>query len=275
MPGRNVCDGGETTRGIEGVARPFAGPYARGVTKPDYTNLELPPPPDHRPYVLLNMVMSTDGKVVIEGTEQGIGSKVDHRLMREIRVNADIVMNGASTLRASGTSSRLNDEALEVMRRQRGKPTSPIAAVMSRSGDLPLDKMFFRSREFDAIIYAAPEMPAEKVAAIAATGRTVHVLAPTANDILEMLRHMRLELGAEVLLCEGGPDMNAQLFALDVVDEYFVTLGPVVIGGKNTLTAVEGQRAFSREEVRHVELVSAVPNPETSEVYLRYRVRHH
>ena len=90
------------------------------MTKPDYTTLELPPPPADRPYVLMNMVSSVDGKVVIEGTEQGLGSKVDQRLMRELRVNADMVINGASTLRASGSSPRLGDEALEALRSAEG-----------------------------------------------------------------------------------------------------------------------------------------------------------
>ena len=84
--------------------------------KPDYTALDLPAPPPDRPYVIANTVMSADGKSVIEGTEQGLGSAVDQRLMRELRVNADVVLNGAGTLRASGTSSRLGDEALEAIR---------------------------------------------------------------------------------------------------------------------------------------------------------------
>ena len=77
----------------------------------------------------MNMVMSADGKVVIEGTEAGIGSKTDQRLMRELRVNADAVLNGANTLRASGTSSRLGDEGLEELRIANGKPRFPIAGA--------------------------------------------------------------------------------------------------------------------------------------------------
>ena len=50
--------------------------------KPDYSSLELPDPPPDRPYILMNMVMSADGKVVNEGTEACIGSKTYHRLMR-------------------------------------------------------------------------------------------------------------------------------------------------------------------------------------------------
>jgi riboflavin biosynthesis pyrimidine reductase len=89
-----------------------------------------------------------------------------------------------------------------------------------------------------------------------------------------MLAHMRRELGAHVLLCEGGPTTNAQFFALGVVDEYFLTLGPVIVGGKDTLTAVAGDSAFSREEVKRLDLISAVTNRATSELYVRYRVRH-
>ena len=244
--------------------------------KPDYTNLDLPEPPADRPYVLLNMVMSADGKVVIDGTEAGIGSKTDQRLMRELRVNADVVLNGASTLRASGTSSRLGDPGLEQLRLDRGKDRYPIAAIWSRSGDLPLDRIFFKARDFEAVVYLSSAAPEERYQAVLATGRPVHRLPAGTPDgsgeLRGMLAHMRHELGARVLLCEGGPTTNAQFFAHGLVDEFFLTIGPVIVGGKDTLTVVEGPTAFPKELVKHLELMSAVANPATSEVYLRYRV---
>ncbi|MGI8926820.1 MAG: RibD family protein [Tepidiformaceae bacterium] len=240
------------------------------MTKPDYTSLELPPPRADRPYILLNMVMSADGKVVIEGTEQGIGSKVDQALMRELRVNADVVLNGAGTLRASGTSSRLGDERLEKLRLERGKPRFPTAAVISRSGDLPLDRIFFTARDFEAIVYLSSATPKERVEAVVATGRPVKVL-PDGAELPAMLRHMRHEMGAAVLLVEGGPDTNAGLFVLDVVDEVFLTVGAVIVGGRDTLTAVAGDAAFTRETAPRLELLSAIPNEGTGEVYVHYR----
>jgi riboflavin biosynthesis pyrimidine reductase len=243
------------------------------VATPDYTSLELPAPPPARPYVLMNMVMSADGKAVFEGTEQGIGSKADQRLMRELRVNADVVLNGAGTLRASGTSSRLGDEKLEALRLARGKPRYPVAAVISGSGDMPLDRAFFTARDFDAIVYLSAKASDERVKAIAATGRPVEVLPPGA-EMEAMLRHMREGLGASVLLVEGGPTVNAQLFEAGAVDEYFLTLGPVVVSGRDALTPVEGRQPFTRAEAPRLDLVAAFPNEETGEVYLRYRVRH-
>ena len=240
------------------------------MPKPDYTWLDFPPPPEGRPYVIMNMVMSADGKVVVEGTEQGIGSKVDQRLMRELRVHADVVINGASTLRASGTSSRLGDEALERLRVSRGKPPKPIAAVISRSGVLPLDRAFFTARDFEAVVYISSVTPEERRRDIEATGRRCVVL-PAGDEVGAMLRHMREELGASVLLVEGGPTLNAELWRQGFVDEFFLTLGPVIVGGRETLTAVEGSSAFTRDQLPRLELVSAVPNEETSEIYLRYR----
>ena len=121
--------------------------------KPDYTALQFPAPPPDRPYVLVNMVMSADGKVVIEGTEQGLGSRVDQRLMRELRANADVVITGAGTLRASGATSRVRYADLERLRTARGRSPNPTAAVLSGSGDLPLDGLFFTADDFDAMVY--------------------------------------------------------------------------------------------------------------------------
>jgi riboflavin biosynthesis pyrimidine reductase len=240
--------------------------------KPDYTSLELPPPPADRPYVLVNMVMSGDGKVVIEGNEEGIGSATDQRLMREIRVNADVILTGAGTLRINGTSPRLGDVALEELRLGRGKPRLPTSAVLSRSGALPLDRVFFTARDFDAVVYLSSGAPKRRRHAIIATGRPLHEV-PTGGEIPAMLRHMRHELGAEVLLVEGGPETNAEFFRLGAVDEYFLTVGPVIVGGRETLTAVAGGEPMTRDTATRLELVSAVPNTETGEVYLRYRVR--
>ena len=243
------------------------------MTRPDYTALTFPDAPADRPYVILNMVMSADGKSVVEGTEAGIGSKDDQRLMRELRVHADMVLDGASTLRLSGASARLGDEALEDLRVERGKPRLGIAATLSRSGDLPLDRIFFTARDFEAVVYLAASATAERRAAIEATGRPV-VTVPDDDEIPSLLQHARARLGVRLLLLEGGPGLNAQFFALGLIDEFFLTLGPVIVAGKDSLTAVEGAHGFTRATLPRLTLLHALPNTETDEVYLRYRVQH-
>ncbi len=241
-----------------------------GQTKPDYVSLEFPEPPAGRPLVYTNMVMSADGKVVIEDTERGLGSAVDQRLMRELRVNADVVLNGAGTLRTSGSSSRLNDPELTAIRHARGLTPNPIAAVLTSTGEVPLDRLFFTSDEFRAVVYLGSNASSAQAEAIQATGRKV-VRVPAEDPGPAMLRHMHEELGARRVLVEGGPTLNGILLDGGLVDEYFLTVGPRLVGGDETLTPVRSDRASTAAGVRQLELVSAVPNPATGEVYLRYR----
>lgn len=245
----------------------------RALAKPDYTALEFPDPPADRPYVIVNMVASVDGKTVIEGTERGLGSTTDQRLLRELRVHADIVLNGSGTLRASGTSALLNDPALEELRLRRGKPRTPVAAVLSRSGELPLDARFFTSRAFEATLYLADSAPPERRAAIAATGRPV-VTVPAGEESPAMLRHMRDHLGARLVLLEGGPTLNGDFFRRGLVDELFLTLAALVVGGAGLPSLVEMPgHTPTRETAQPLELLAAFPNPATNELYLRYRGR--
>ena len=55
------------------------------------------------------------------------------------------------------------------------------------------------------------------------------------------------------------------------VDEYFITIGPRLVGGDETLTPVRSHRPSTAEQVTQLDLVSAVPNPATGEIDLRYR----
>jgi riboflavin biosynthesis pyrimidine reductase len=248
---------------------PFDDPASQG---PAYRLIELPAAPPDRPYVLVNMVMSADGRTVIEDTERGLGSATDQRLMRELRSLVDVVLNGANTLRASGSSSRLNDPSLEGRREARGRPPVPTAAVITESADLPLDRAFFTARDFPAVVYVGATAPDTRVAAIAATGRPVHRL-PAEAPLRWLLAHARRELDAQALLVEGGSALNGALFDAGLVDEYFLTLAPRVVGGRDTLPAVRSDRAPSIDAVTQLALISATPNAASGELYLRYRVR--
>ena len=180
--------------------------------KPDYTNLNFPDAPKNRPYVYINMIMSTDGRIIIDNTEEGLGSATDRRLMRELRVNADVVLCGASTLRINGASSRLGDPNLISLRKQRSKTDAPMAAVITNTGNLPLDSVFFQGSDFEAVVYTGEIVPAEKLTLLQNSRRRVFQL-PAENSIEWMLDHMRNSLGIEYLLLEGGANINGQFLS--------------------------------------------------------------
>jgi 5-amino-6-(5-phosphoribosylamino)uracil reductase len=123
------------------------------------------------------------------------------------------------------------------------------------------------------VVYLSERAPASRRKAIEATGRRM-VVVPAGDETAAMLRHMRAELGARTLLCEGGPTLNGALLDGDAVDELFLTVGGVIVGGgDDSKTAIVTERPATREGLRPVELVSVAANAETGELYLRYRVR--
>ncbi len=236
----------------------------------DYTALTFPEPPADRQYVAINMVMSADGQTVIDGTERGLGSPLDQRLMRELRVHFDVVLNGAATFRASGTSARLKDPRLEQWRVERGKSPAPIAAVLTRSGDLPAERRFFTDHRFDAIIYLSSAAPESVRKELETLGRPV-ITVPKANAAPAALHHMQAKLGAKRVLVEGGATLNGDLIAQNLVDEYFLTLAPKIAGGATPTPTTTWPGPPTISTIKQLQLHHAHP-AETGELFLRYRL---
>lgn len=236
-----------------------------------YVNLTFPEPLPDRPYIYLNMVMSLDGKATLEGTERGLGSPRDQRLMCELRLHADMVLNGANTLRISGSSASLRYEDLKALRVARRGDSAPLAATITRSADLPLDSAFFTAREFDAVVFITEGAPPERIAAVQRSGRRI-VLLPDAPCTLDrMTRIMRQDLGVRYLLVEGGPTLNAGLFAHGLVDELFLTLAGKIVGGSASVSIVAGE-PFLVPALPQLAAISSYYNEDDREFYFRWRV---
>ena len=243
--------------------------HFRPGTRP-YLELEFPPPPSERPYVLINMVSSLDGKAVIETSEQDLGSPADQDRMQELRAHADAVLNGTGTMRESGASSRLRDPELVTWRRAHGKDTDhPLGVLITRTGSFPLVGDYFDGSGLEAVIFAT-EMPDARRAKIEAHGPRVVPVPGGESAVATMLRHLRIERDVRLLLCEGGPTINAGLLHLGAVDEFFLTLGPTLVGGRDTLTILEGPEPYTKQTVPRAQLRAVIANEETSELYLRY-----
>jgi 2,5-diamino-6-(ribosylamino)-4(3H)-pyrimidinone 5'-phosphate reductase len=236
-----------------------------------YRALDFPASPAGRPYLYVNMVASVDGKVTVDGSERGLGSSGDKRLMQELRAHADAVINGAQTLRVSGSTPLVRPADLKALRGELGRKPQPLGVVISASGDLPLDVPFFTSPAFDALVILTTETPAERVAAIRATGRHVGIVPGGRENGTAIAALLYVEYGVRYALVEGGPTLNATLFHANVVDELFVTAAPWLVGGRESLTLVEGT-AFHRETMPRLQLRGVLHSAPTDELFLRYTV---
>ncbi|MBV9598024.1 MAG: dihydrofolate reductase family protein, partial [Chloroflexi bacterium] len=187
-----------------------------------------PTAPD-RPFLAINMVATVDGRAALNGSAVGIGSTTDHRLLFELRAEADVVLHGAGTVRADPLSARVPSD-LVAQRTARGLTPQPIGAIATRTGNLPPRHPYYES---PTLIYVCSDRP-------------VPVDLPTV-EILRVggVREVVCDLarrGVRRVLCEGGPTLNSALFREQLIDEVFLTIAPKLLGGEDPLTVIRGPR---------------------------------
>ncbi|HVC30078.1 MAG TPA: dihydrofolate reductase family protein [Steroidobacteraceae bacterium] len=238
----------------------------------EYLQLHFALPPPERPHVILNMVASADGKAAVEGTESPLSSPVDKLVLQTLRVHADAILNGAGTARSSGANPRIREPRLRAARERMGRGDSPLQAVLSGRGDLPLDAPFLTRTDFRVVVFVGSRAGAAAVERLRTAGRPIEVLPGGGAALPELLRRLRHGYGVNLLLLEGGPSLNAGFFHQGLVDEFFLTISAHIVGGKETITPVEGE-PFDAPGMPALDLISALPNPETNEVYLHWRTR--
>lgn len=164
-----------------------------------------------RPAVRLNMIASLDGAATVEGLSGGLGGPADHRVFAALRELADVVLVAAGTVRA-----------------ERYGPSKVPLAIVTRSCALDLDAPLFveGARAIVLTVAAAPPK------AIAAAREVADVLVAGERTVdLRVALQLLGEAGHRNVLAEGGPSLNAQLAAGDLIDELCLTMAPYLLGG--------------------------------------------
>jgi 5-amino-6-(5-phosphoribosylamino)uracil reductase len=195
--------------------------------------------PADRPYIAVNMVSSADGKATLEGRTAPMSAPVDRELFHHLRTQADGILVGAGTVRIERYGKVTKTDELQAKRESQGVRADAIAAIVTRSGDLPEDLPLLRD---------APE--------------SVRLI----SHLREGLNQLRSE-GVRSLLCEGGPHLNSSLLAEGLLDELFLTIAPTIAGPGESLTIVEG---LSLPEAKELELLTVYEAD--GHLFMRYRV---
>lgn len=186
------------------------------------------PAPADRPWVVVSMVSSLDGATAVGGRSGPLGGEPDRAVFRAVRAIADVVLVAAGTLRTEGYGPvRLSDAARDARLAAGRSPGPPRLAVVSASLDLDLRRA--AEGPVRPLVLTTDDADAERRAQLEALAE-VRALGTGRVDVLAALAGLRAE-GAEVVVCEGGPSLNAALVGADVVDEWCLTLAPAVVGG--------------------------------------------
>ena len=173
------------------------------------------PAPPGRPWVAANMVESVDGAYGRDGRSAGLSSEADREVFRALRACADVVLVAAGTARTE-----------RYRRPADAGPTSARLAVVSASLHVPEDQPFLSGDGPDPIVYHPRSADPGRLPA----GVEPRVAGERTVDPAAVLADLHAD-GARMVLCEGGPSLLGQLAGNGLLDELFVTVSPLLVGG--------------------------------------------
>jgi riboflavin-specific deaminase-like protein len=230
---------------------------------------ERPDGPAARPYVMLNMISTVDGRATVAGRSGPLGNRADRELFHELRTAVDAVMAGAGTVRVERYGRLVRDASRRRRRVQRSLAEEPLACIVSASlslaGAIPLLS--------DPEARVAIVTPSQ--ASLPDSGARLEYVRACRDGQLDLpaaLAELYERFSVRTLLCEGGPHLNAQLLAAGLVDELFLSLSPKLAGGDPAAGA--GLRILGGAELdppAELDLLGALESD--SLLFLRYGVR--
>jgi riboflavin biosynthesis pyrimidine reductase len=199
-------------------------------------------PPDDRPFVLVNMIATADGRATIAGRTAPIANRADYELFHALRTRVDAVMVGAETVRVESYG-----------------PMEPAAVLVSRSVQVPSDVGLLRATDNRVVVLTpSPDRTLDACAA------QVEYLR---DDVVGGTRRLRTELGIRSVLCEGGPQLLGDLLGARLVDELHLVIAPKIAGGAGPKTIVTGPALDPPADLRLLSL-----HESGGYLFLRYRV---
>ena len=164
------------------------------------------------------MVASIDGAAAVDGLSAGLSGNADKAMFAALRAQADVILVGAGTANAERYGPpRRSDARIAV-----------VSGSLSVDPDLPLFGPAVETEAALPLIVTTSGVDASYAVRFDGRAELLHC----GEERVDLAAAME-ELGARgvhVVLCEGGPTLNAGLLAADLVDEINLTHAPLAVG---------------------------------------------
>jgi 2,5-diamino-6-(ribosylamino)-4(3H)-pyrimidinone 5'-phosphate reductase len=176
--------------------------------------------------------MSLDGKIATRTGDSRMSSPEDFRRVHRLRASVDGIMVGLKTLLK-------DDPKLTV---KFAKRHDPYRVVVDSSARTPLTSYVVRTaKQVPTIIATTSKAPVSKIEALRNRGAEVIVSGAGPRVSLTGLLNRLKGMGIRRLMLEGGGTLNWSMLDKGLVDEVSVAVSPIIIGGTDAVSLVEGK----------------------------------
>lgn len=184
-----------------------------------------------RPRVTLSAAVTIDGKIATRTGDSKLSSKRDKIRVHKIRSKVDAILVGIKTVQ--------NDDPILTVRYAKGK--NPVRVVLDSKGAI---------RSQSRILKTCSKIPTIIAISKAATKKNLQRLSKYPIEILisgdkkinvkKLLKFLFRKKIKHILL-EGGGTVNWEFVNQGLIDEIIITITPFLVGGKDSISLVEGQ----------------------------------
>lgn len=184
-------------------------------------------------YVILNAAMSIDGKISTRRNDSSFSSRKDWIRVHKLRSSVDGIVVGISTV--------LEDNPMLSVRYYSKGTKDPVRIIVDSNARIPLNSRIIRSsKNIQTIVATTPNASTRKIKELKKAGVQVLVSGKRKVNIKNLFQQLE-NLGLKRILVEGGGEINWSVLKIGLANELTVTISPVVVGGRDAKTLVEGE----------------------------------
>jgi 2,5-diamino-6-(ribosylamino)-4(3H)-pyrimidinone 5'-phosphate reductase len=213
--------------------------------------------------VKINAAMTIDGKIATVSGDSRISSRQDLIRVHELRSSVDAIMVGVSTV--------LIDDPMLSVRLSKKTGVNPPRIIIDSTARMPLaSKILQSAHKIITIVAVTNRAPADKIEKIEDSGAMVLIAGKKAVDLRRVFSILE-NIGISRILVEGGGEINWSVLSQGLVTELILTIAPVIVGGRNAITLVEGDGYATISKAIKMRLMK-VSRQKNGEVVLRYKL---
>lgn len=207
-----------------------------------------------RPYVVVNVAMSADGKLSTRERRQvKISGAQDFSRVDRLKAGSDAVMVGIGTVLADDPSLTVKGEECRQRRKDRGEAEHPARIVVDSRARIPLTASVLHKGTGLRIVAVSEKADHRKVTSLKQSA-TVIVAGKKQVDLTALMDELGT-MGIQRVMVEGGGELIAGLIRAGLVDEIYTFIGNLIIGGRDAPTLADGDGFVKEEEFSRLTLI--------------------
>jgi 2,5-diamino-6-(ribosylamino)-4(3H)-pyrimidinone 5'-phosphate reductase len=183
------------------------------------------------PKIILSAAISIDGKIATRTGDSKLSSKRDLTRLHKLRSKVDAIIIGKNTV--------YKDDPLLTVRYSKGK--NPIRIVLDSCGTISnKSKILQTSNKVKTIIVVTKKITKKNLQKLKKF--SVEIMIVGENQVnIKLLIKILSKRKIKTILLEGGGTINWEFIKNNLVDEFFITITPYILGGTDAITLVQGE----------------------------------